>query len=142
MRTHLVILILILTCLFPISLFAEDVLLGTVLSVEKAKGEIVLDLPDNPWGDEGPESKGRSVLVHMAPENIPDNLETGIVIRVWGNYMNGPPRIFQADTVRGRWMKPGMPKPPPGAMVDPTGVRSRLGRDMKGPGAPPPPRPR
>lgn len=117
MRLYLVILIACLGLFTEISL-AEEVLLGTVRSVARDAGEIRLEVA----GKGGFFSFGGSteeIVVHAEPSMIPEDLQQGQVIRVWGDFVED--KTFDARFVKGRCM---------GRCDhgDPTGVRSRLGR--------------
>ncbi len=105
---------------------AMEILMGTVHSVDREQGIIVLGKPENSGfctacSDMDDQAE---MTVNIRPEDIPDDVAPGQMLRVWGEY-NG--QIFEAESVRGRCC--GM-----GRGNDPTGVRSRLGRGRGGGG--------
>ncbi|OQX20361.1 MAG: hypothetical protein BWK80_35815 [Desulfobacteraceae bacterium IS3] len=99
---------------------AADVLLGTVASVDRESGEIVLKLEELPDKTTSP-AEAQKITVKISPDRMPEYIVIGKTLRVWGEYINGGSLIFQAENIRGCCFGRGM-------NADPTGVRSRLGR--------------
>lgn len=103
-------------CTWPTVAGAQEVLLGTVVSVDRDKGTFVLQLEDS--------TEDAPLLVTIesgtakeAPV-LPSCVETGEFVRVWGQYAGESTGLFRANVVRG----PGM------SHQDRSGVRSRLTR--------------
>jgi len=97
---------------------ASEVLLGTVVAVDRNQGRITLRVIDTSGGGGG-ESSPESLTIVTDPEKIPGSLSSGDTVRVWGNYAAGGKATFRADTIQ---------KSGAGSGADPTGVRSRLGQ--------------
>lgn len=97
---------------------ASDVLLGTVVAVDRSQGRITLRVIDTSGGGGG-QSSPESLTVITDPEKIPGNLSAGDTVRVWGDYASGGRATFRADAIQ---------KSGAGGGADPTGVRSRLGQ--------------
>jgi hypothetical protein len=104
---------------------ASEVLLGTVVAIDRDQGRITLKLIDTSGGSEGRATSG-SIVITLAPNKIPGSVSPGDTIRVWGDYASGGGAKFRADAVR----KSGSG----GGGTDPTGVRSRLGQGGQGNG--------
>ncbi len=116
MRRFVVILNLVFH-LSAVPAFAADVLLGTIRSVDREKGEMLVDVLDY---DGDAEELPESVTIRVAPEHLAGPIPAGEVVRIWGNFVRGSSHMFDAATIRGRsFHLRGR---------DPTGVRSRLGR--------------
>ncbi len=103
---------------------AADMLLGTVASVDRETGEIVLQLDELPDKTAYP-AQSKTITVKISPDHIPECVAIGKTVRVWGEYINGGGPVFQAEHIRGGGFGRGM-------NADPTGVRSRLGRGRGG----------
>ena len=112
MRINLVILIFFI-CLSSLPAMAADVIMGTVQSIDRDRGELALKVMDSSADDL------EEVIVKADPEEL-SSISVGKVIRVWGNYESGMTGTFQAESITGRSLH--------GRKHDPTGVRSRLGR--------------
>jgi len=124
MRYFLVFLIALTICgLIPGALAAEA-LLGKVIAVDTNRQEMTIQLLDPSPVDE---EAGR-ITVAFSDENMPAGIETGSIIRIWGRYTDQDRIKFHSTSMRMGGHGPG---------IDPTGVRSRLGRshDGRGPGA-------
>jgi len=87
---------------------AMELLTGTVISVDREKGRLLLQ-----------HAKTKNlVTVVIRPNRLPRFLEAGSKVKIWGDYNKRDPRTFKAkEIVQDR---PGWPR------KDPTGVRSRL----------------
>jgi hypothetical protein len=105
---------------------AMEVLLGTVQSVEPESGRIVLEISQNSDESENRDDPNGSekITVQVDPERIPACVIVGRMIRVWGNYLNAENSQFKVLHISGSGF--GNQK------SDPTGVRSRIGRGMRG----------
>jgi hypothetical protein len=94
---------------------ASEVLLGTVVAIDRGQGRITLKTIDAAGGGQG-QAGSESIVITIAPGKIPGNLSAGDTVRVWGESSgNG---AFKADSIRKRGSG--------GSGSDPTGVRSRL----------------
>ena len=98
---------------------AGKVMLGRVLSIDGERAEVVV----TPAGDEA-QGEGmlnvQEIRVAYPPDGIPPRLKKGDVVRIWGDYSTSDPSRFDATHLgygHGR--------------VDPTGVRSRIGRSHR-----------
>lgn len=98
---------------------ASEVLLGTVVAIDRDQGRITLKVIDTSGGGGG-EAVSGSIVISATPEKIPSSLSPGDTVRVWGEYAAGGGATFRADSIR----KGGSG----GGGNDPTGVRSRLGQ--------------
>ncbi len=121
MRTYLFILIILLS-LASGTAAATDVFLGTVKSVRPETGEVVLEIDG--WPAEDDEEKDsdspKEITIKVSPDQLPENLTPGKMVRIWGNYMQGDMKNFQVLHISGGGFQ--------GGKKDPTGVRSRLGK--------------
>lgn len=134
---------LILIVFFTTPAKGDELILGTVRSVDRDKGEVLLDLPESPWESLGKDAaefgKNEPVTVRMPSADLPSSLAPGSVVRVWGNFSAGDRRMFQAEAIRSRPPGTSHNLSPPGGPPfkrDPTGVRGRLqkGRERMGGG--------
>lgn len=98
---------------------ASEVLLGTVVVIDRDPGRITLKVIEASGGGQG-QAVPESLVITAAPEKIPSSLSPGDTIRVWGEYSAGGGATFRADSIRKRGSG--------GSGSDPTGVRSRLGQ--------------
>lgn len=98
---------------------ASEVLLGSVVAVDRSQGRITLRVIDASGGGAG-QSSPESVTIITDPEKIPGGLSSGDTVRVWGDYASGGMATFRADSIQKRGAG--------GSGADPTGVRSRLGQ--------------
>lgn len=96
---------------------ASEVLLGTVVAIDRDQGRITLKVIDAAGGEQG-QTVPESLVIAAAPEKIPSSLSPGDTVRVWGE--SGGGSTFRADSIRKRGSG--------GSDSDPTGVRSRLGQ--------------
>lgn len=103
---------------------ASEVLLGTVVAVDRSQGRITLRVIDTSGGG-GSQSSPESLTIVTDPEKIPGSLSSGDTVRVWGDYASGGRATFRADAIQ---------KSGAGGGADPTGVRSRLGQRGGGQG--------
>ena len=99
---------------------AIDLIRGTVVSVERGTGSLILL--------DAATLKHITVLVRSG--RLPDNVVDGSEVRVWGRYAKDHPSVFQAQKIvqerpRRRQKDPAEMEPG-GREKDPTGVRSRL----------------
>ncbi|MFH2219760.1 MAG: hypothetical protein ABII68_08875 [Pseudomonadota bacterium] len=87
---------------------AADLLQGTVVSIDRKGGRLILRQADTQ----------KNVDVVILPDLVPGFLKAGDRITAWGQYIQRDPDVFQARKItRDRSREPGN---------DPTGVRSRL----------------
>lgn len=87
---------------------AADLLQGTVVSIERKGGRLVLRQADTQ----------KNIDVVIPADLMPGFVKTGDRITAWGQYIQRDPDVFQARKItRERSRRPGN---------DPTGVRSRL----------------
>ncbi len=108
MRYGLVILITILLTLSPpLKAFSEDVLLGTVISADEQSGKLVVRLIGGNTED---------IVVKMDKRFFSDNIEAGMIVRIWGSYINSETKTFRGGKISSERF----------GFDDPTGVRSRL----------------
>lgn len=104
---------------------ASEVLLGTVVAIDRDRGSITLKVIDAEGGGQG-QTVPESLVIAAAPEKIPSSLSPGDTVRVWGEYSSGGGGTFRADSIRKRGSGSNG--------TDPTGVRSRLGKGGQGSG--------
>lgn len=105
---------------------ASEVVLGVVVSVNRARGNITLKVIDTSGGGGG-KSSSEPLVINADPDKIPGSLAPGDTVQVWGEYAgSGGVRIFRADSIR--------EKGSGNSRNDPTGVRSRLGQGGQGSG--------
>ena len=100
-------------------LLADQVMVGRVLSIDEERAEVVV----TPVGGEA-QGEGKlnvqEIRVAYPPNGIPPRLKEGDVVRIRGDYSTSDPSRFDASHMgygHGR--------------MDPTGVRSRIGRSRK-----------
>jgi len=87
---------------------AADLLSGTIISVERKNGRLILRQIET--------RKDIEVLIH--PDLIPASVESGVKVTVRGEYIQRDPDVFQARKIT--------PERSKERGKDPTGVRSRL----------------
>jgi hypothetical protein len=100
-------------------LLAGQVMLGRVLSIDKERAEVVVTLVGGEAQGEGMVND-QEIRVTYPPDGIPPRLKEGDLVRIWGDYSTSDPSRFDASHMgygHGR--------------VDPTGVRSRIGRTRR-----------
>lgn len=131
MRPALVLLIFIIGLipiwLIPSPAWGMDVLIGTVVSVDPESGDAVVRL----FGED--DEEGREIHVAGTQKPMPGFIRPGTVVRMWGNYPQGPAssRFDARHITRGSERMPGR---------DPTGVRGRIRQGGRPPmGRPPGP---
>lgn len=109
MRRDILILIII-SFLWPLSIAAKEVLVGTVVSVDSKKGEVII----RPIGSQAEEE---DISIKIPARGLPGFVKPGVTLRIWGTAPGPthgfiPQRFTAAD-----------PRRP---TADPTGVRQRL----------------
>ncbi len=123
--SRIMVLLVVLICSSTGSAYGQDFLVGTVLAVDTEQLELMLMVQN---GSEGSAAdKGKSILIRIATENnlpslnrrtvLPGCVETGEMIRVWGQKLDQAEAVFLATDIRGCRG---------GGCSDATGVRSRL----------------
>jgi len=127
MRFFLVVLTLLL-CGGPYA-FAEDILLGRVVSADRGKGEITITLLEAPerYKQSSPamesSAEPKDLTVATIPDRFPSEVRPGMVVRIWGH--------FEEDTYKFVVEKMAIAGSS-GPLSDPTGVRRRLGSRHRG----------
>ncbi len=97
--------------------FAMEALLVSIVSVDRVNGKMTVQVSG--WsGSDNKDGSSEQITVLFSPEQLPASVKTGSTMRLWGNYLHGETREFQAQTIRGHHEHGN----------DPTGVRSRLGK--------------
>ena len=109
--------------------FAEDILLGRVVSADRGKGELIMTLLEAPerykQSSEAPESgaEPESFCVSTTPDRFPSEVRSGMVVRIWGHLEEDTDTfIVEKMAIAGS----------SGPLSDPTGVRRRLGSRHRG----------
>lgn len=99
---------------------ASEVLLGVVDDVDREQGTVTLKVIDSSGTDDG-QSVPEMLSVAVNPDRIPNGLDSGDTVRVWGAFVESRDmKTFRVDSIhRGQ---------AGGHRNDPTGVRSRLGQ--------------
>ena len=123
MRYFLVFLIALALCVLNPTALVAETLLGKVIAIDVERHEMTVQPIHPPSGD----GDAEPVLVTFSAEELPADVESGSIVRIWGGYTD-PHRItFQCS---------GMRMGGHGTGNDPTGVRSRIGKscDGRGPG--------
>lgn len=100
-------------------LLAGQVLRGRVLSIDGDRAEVVVAPVGGQAQGEGMVNV-QEIRVAYPPDGIPPRLKEGDVVRIRGEYSTSDPSRFEATH-----MGYGHPR------VDPTGVRSRIGRSRR-----------
>ena len=137
MRRFLVILATVLAFL-PFPAWAGNVMVGSVVSVDREKGEVeVLPLG---IGAEKDMPDGETIKISVPPDRLPSYVVDGARIRIWGDWTPDARSSVAFSPLRGAPPggappAPGAPPPPP----DPTGVRSRITQGLSRPGGIGPP---
>ena len=93
---------------------SAQVVLGRVLSIDRERAEVVV-VPVG--GETQGEGMADVLMVTYPPDGVPPRLKAGDVVRIWGDYSTADRTRFDATHVgygHGH--------------MDPTGVRSRIGR--------------
>jgi len=126
MRSYLILLIILFN-LAAIPARCEDVVLGTVASVDRKSGEVVLHLTEWSESKDNQNEDGdipERITVQFAPGRLPGYISVGETVRVWGKYPQDNTKMFQVQSIgKGYFQRP---------KSDPTGVRRRLGRSRGG----------
>ena len=99
--------------------FAVEALLVKIVSIDRVKGEMTARVTGQSASDT---NSAEPLTILFFPEQFPRHVEIGDAIRLWGEYLQGETKAFQAQTIRGHH----------GHGNDPTGVRSRLGKHRHG----------
>ena len=107
MRRGLALLIMIFL-LVTAPLAAAEPLKGTVTSVKRESGRLILRQVETK----------KDIEVLIRPDLIPASVESGVQVTVWGEYSQRDPDVFQARKIT--------PEQSKERGKDPTGVRSRL----------------
>ncbi len=135
MRRFLVILALMLA-LAASPARAGNVMVGSVVSVDRENGEVEV----RPLGlgaeKDGPD--GETIKISVSPDRLPSFVVDGARVRVWGDWTPDARTGVAFSPLRGAppgGGPPGAPPPPP----DPTGVRSRITQGLHRPGGIGPP---
>lgn len=107
MRRGLALLIIIFH-MASVPLVAAGPLKGTVASVKRESGRLILRQVETQ----------KDIEVLIRPDLIPASMESGVQVTVWGEYIQRDPDVFQARRITIEQSKE--------RGKDPTGVRSRL----------------
>ena len=100
-------------------LLADQVMLGRVLSIDEERAEVVVSPVGGETQGEG-KLNVQKIRVAYPPDGIPPRLKKGDVVHIRGDYSTSDPSRFDATHMGyGR------------SRVDPTGVRSRIGRSRR-----------
>lgn len=115
---------IILVNIITVSAWAKNVLLGTVVSIDRGKGEMIVRLNDSTsFFSEGSgqeeETAPETITVYFSPDRLPEDIKKGKLVRLWGSIEPNVYLKFKATYIRNVSRKVG---------YDPTGVRSRIGR--------------
>jgi|GEM_PF-6224805 len=128
MRYNLLFLTIIMTLssyLLPAGHAASaELIWGTVVSLDREKGEMHLRMKGASAKSAFHERKAERVRVRFFPEELPGDIRPGAAVNVWGRCLKTDPPVFGATTVKRQQRGYG----------DPTGVRSRLGHGGNGHG--------
>ena len=105
------------------SAWAKNVLLGTVVSIDREKGEMIVRLNGSPsffsdGSDQEEETVPETITVYFSPDRLPGDIRDGKMVRLWGNIESNIYFKFKATYIRNVSRRLGH---------DPTGVRSRIG---------------
>ncbi len=115
---------------------AMEALWGRVVSIDRKGREMVVQArmmaagPVESHGD-GDAPPGRELTVHFHDTELPHCVAEGTVVRLWGDYSEENPDVFNAALIRGSGRRSWQ--------LDPTGVRRRLGTDRRARGKGPHP---
>ena len=113
--------LIILIFLVTIPAAAADVVLGTVVSLDRDTGKMTVRLSGGFNADNAPEDNtGPEIInVKFTAGQLGKSIKEGQLIRLWGRFDSGAPNVFQATEIEtsGRQNR-----------LDPTGVRGRLGK--------------
>jgi hypothetical protein len=127
MRYKFFILINILLLILCSPIRAEDVILGTLISVDEQNGKLLIR---HLGGDD---KNTEDITVIMDKDFRLDQVEIGSVVRVWGSYLDAKTTLFRCTKISSERFR---------SQDDPTGVRFRLRMGADPMRLPPPPRPR
>lgn len=121
MRLITILLIILLhTISGPVEAF--DAILGTVVSVDREKGEMIVHLKESPDSLQENSEQGEAfvsdLIVHFMPDRLCKGIKNGELVRLWGSFEYGSINTFKAAHIRRGGRR----------RCDPTGVRSRLGK--------------
>lgn len=118
---------IILVNIITVSAWAKNVLLGTVVSINREKGEMIVRL-NNPryffsdGSDQEEETAPETITVYFSPDRLSEDIRDGKLVRLWGSIESNVYFKFKATYIRNVSRGEGH---------DPTGVRSRIGRGRK-----------
>ena len=98
---------------------AEDLFLGRVLSVDRDAGRLTVILIEESDGTHAKGDTGKSVQVFIHPTQMPHDLSSGSVVRIWADISNDSGAL---NATRLFALNPGA------GGKDPTGVRRRIGK--------------
>lgn len=102
---------------------AFDTVLGTVVSVDREKGEMIVRLTRSPALLQKKSEQGQAfasdVTVHFTRDSLCKGIKNGELVRLWGSFESGSTNTFTAAHIRRGSRR---------SRDDPTGVRSRLGK--------------
>lgn len=119
--------LIILVNIITVSAWAKNVLLGTVVSIDRGKGEMIVRLNDPRYffsegSRQEEETAPETITVYFLPDRLPENIKKGKLVRLWGSIEPNVYLKFKATYIRNVSRKVG---------YDPTGVRSRIGIGRK-----------
>lgn len=105
-----ILILIVISFLWPLSIAAKEVLVGTVVSVDRENGDVVI----RPIGSPAEE---KDITMKIPSGGLPGYVKPGATLRIWGT-APGPTHGFIPQRFTA-----GDPRRP---MADPTGVRQRL----------------
>ncbi|OQY60494.1 MAG: hypothetical protein B6245_01150 [Desulfobacteraceae bacterium 4572_88] len=119
--------LIILSYFMPSFAMSADVILGKIISAEQESGKFVVRvLGDDISEAEKDGGSTKDITVEIPQSRLPEHVEVGSTVRIWGSYVQGNTMKFQAHSIsKGNSMR---------HRSDPTGVRSRLDRGRMGMG--------
>lgn len=121
---YITFLLIILVNIIVSTAWAKDVLLGTVVSIDRGKGEMIVRINDSSYffnddSDQEEETTPETITVYFSPDRLPEDIRDGKLVRLWGSIEPDVYFKFKATYIRNASR---------GVGHDPTGVRSRIGR--------------
>ncbi len=113
--------LIILIHLVTIPAAAADAILGTVVSLDREKGEMTVRLSDTFNSIDEPEvnTEPEIVTVNFNADQLEKSIKVGRLVRLWGSFGSGAQNVFQATVIERSDRQ---------NRFDPTGVRGRLGK--------------
>lgn len=113
--------LIILIFLVIIPAAAADVILGTVVSLDRDTGKMTVRLSGGFNGDNAPgDNAGTEIIaVKFTAGQLEKSIKEGQLIRLWGRFDSGAQNVFQATEIERSDRQ---------NRFDPTGVRGRLGK--------------